>query len=137
MCSSLPSLRSSWLGLSFLHQLTQRISQVGTYGEKLGASFLSDYQQCESGNFLPTAGAPSRHECLPCYENSVKFSFLSVTPFDSKDSCICREGDILVEFKEMDENGFIGECKACEEISEEGTDCDQRGVKINNMKVSE
>jgi len=43
----------------------------------------------------------------------------------------------MVEFEGVDENGFIGECKACEEISEEGTDCDQRGVKINNMKVSE
>jgi len=34
-------------------------------------------------------------------------------------------------------NGRIGECKACEEISEEGTDCEEPGVRIENLKVKD
>jgi len=108
----------------------------GKYAESEGQPLCND---CTEGTWSNSTGLLTRFDRLPCYDSAVKFSFLSLAPFDSKESCICREGEILVEYDEggNDESGFIGECKACEEISEEGSDCNRRGVNLNNLKVSE
>jgi len=54
----------------------------------------------------------------------------------SKHSCICKEGDIFIEYEDGENvEGLLGECKPCSEISPDGTDCDELGTDITNLKL--
>jgi len=86
---------------------------------------------------LNKTGSLSRYDCLPCYESAVKSSFMSLIPAGSKKSCICREKEVFVGYAKEDDHGRIGECQLCEEISEEGTDCEEEGATLESLPLEE